>query len=217
MRRHSTEYVILGLLAIEPNLSGYDMRKAIGSSVGYFWNESYGQIYPTLKRLASARLIRPGRGAGRGRKSRQTYVITKAGRARLRKWLALPFHNDPPRNEFLLKLFFGRDAAPGVSLAHVRDLQGRNQRALAMLEEIERSASAGEPPDPHFPYWMLTLRLGKAMTIAALKWGEKAQKELIRLEGGERRQSRVTRKGQKKTAGRRHGKGQPGRRKKRGE
>ena len=56
---NSTSYVILGGLSVEPNLSGYDMRKGIQNSIGYFWGESYGQIYPALKRLASEGLIAP--------------------------------------------------------------------------------------------------------------------------------------------------------------
>jgi len=182
MQLNQTAYVILGLLSIEPNLSGYDMRKAIQSSVGYFWSESYGQLYPTLKRLAAAGLIEPGSSGSSGHKQRQTYVLTEPGRARLRQWLALPFRNDPPRSEFLLKLFFGREAAPGVCMAHLRDLQERNRRALSTLLEIEASAHAENPPNPRFPYWMLTLGMGKALTRAALEWGEAALAELSALE-----------------------------------
>jgi hypothetical protein len=53
---------------------------------------------------------------------------------------------------------------------------------LATLLEIEASAQAGNPPNPHFPYWMLTLGMGKAMTQAALEWGEAALAELSALE-----------------------------------
>jgi DNA-binding PadR family transcriptional regulator len=140
MKNSRTAYVILGMLSIEPNKSGYDIRKAIESSVGYFWRESYGQIYPALKRLTAEGLIRSDQPNKRdsAARHRQKYSLTAAGRAEFQRWLALPFHNDPPRNEFLLKLFFGREADPGVTAAHVRALNDRNRIILAtMLSNIE--------------------------------------------------------------------------------
>jgi DNA-binding PadR family transcriptional regulator len=182
MKSSRTAYVILGGLSIQPNLSGYELHKAIEENFGSFWGESYGQIYPTLRRLVVEGLIEPGKSASPGNKRRQTYSLTDAGRLCLRQWLALPFQNDPPRNEFLLKLFFGHEAAPGVSLEHVRELQRRNRKMLATLEGIEKMASAYQSKDPNLPYWMLTLGLGLAMTRAALDWGEKALVELAALD-----------------------------------
>jgi PadR family transcriptional regulator AphA len=169
-----TSYAILGGLSVQPDLSGYDIRKGIQNSIGYFWAESFGQLYPALKRLADEGLIAPSSSASNGRKRRQTYVITEAGRTALRQWLALPFHNEPPRNEFLLKLFFSREAAPGVAAAQVRDLNDRNRRMLDVLTKIEASVPSQQSANPHLTYWMLTLSLGKAFIYAALDWGEKA-------------------------------------------
>src|ERR1035441_7892443 len=182
MNQSRTNYVILGLLSIEPNLSGYDIRKAIESSVGYFWSESYGQIYPALKRLTTEGLITPSRSTSKPRQRRQEYSLTDAGRASLQAWLAQPFQNDPPRNEFLLKLFFGREAPPSVSIGHVRELQERNRRSLATMLELETFAGVQGSQNPHFPFWMLTLRLGIAMTRAALDWGESALAQLTSME-----------------------------------
>ncbi len=78
-----------------------------------------------------------------GASGRQTYVITDAGRAALRQWLALPFHNEPPRNEFLLKLFFAGEASPDVAIAHIQDLNERNRRWLVTIKPIEASIPAG--------------------------------------------------------------------------
>lgn len=178
MPRNPTSYVILGLLSIQPNVSGYDMRKAVQGSIGYFWDESYGQIYPALKRLTREGLIaRSGKGSN-GRRQRQAYVLTAAGRCCLREWLAVPFHDEPPRNEFLLKLFFAREAAPGVAAAHLRDFEGRNRRMLDALNKIKAAAPVDEAPNSHRPYWLLTLGFGKALTTAAIRWSESAQAEL---------------------------------------
>ena len=50
-------------------MSGYDLGQNIRGSVGFFWNESYGQIYPNLKKLAAEGLVgslrRNDSGAGR--------------------------------------------------------------------------------------------------------------------------------------------------------
>jgi len=178
MPHNPTCYVVLGALSIQPNLSGYDMRKAVKDSIGYFWGESYGQIYPALKRLTREGLIaRSGTGSN-GRKARQAYVLTEAGRRCLREWLATPFHDEPPRNEFLLKMFFAREAAPGVAAAHLRDFEERNRRMLDALNKIEASVPTDRPASPHQPYWLLTLGFGKALTAAALAWGESAFAEL---------------------------------------
>lgn len=170
--RSRTAYVVLGMLSIEPKRSGYDIRRAIESSVGYFWGESYGQIYPALKQLSAEGLI--AKCGTLGKQRRQEYSITGAGTACLREWLALPFQNDPPRNEFLLKLFFGREASPDVVANHIRELQRRNQQSLQSLLEIQSLAPRLNADNPHLPYWMLTLHLGIAITKAAIDWSESA-------------------------------------------
>jgi len=173
MKLTQTSYVILGLLSISPG-SGYDIRKAVKETVGYFWSESYGQIYPTLKRLTKLGLITPVTSASTDKRRRQEYSLTEAGHACLKEWLAIPFQNDPPRNEFLLKLFFGREASPSVAMAHVGNCNEKNRKMLAVLRGFEKMAQQQATPTPHQPYWMLTLSLGIALTQTALEWGEAA-------------------------------------------
>lgn len=185
MKYNRTAYVILGMLSIEPNKSGYDIRKAVESSVGYFWGESYGQIYPALKLLSKDGLIVPRKSLGGPRQRRQEYSLTAAGHVCLQEWLALPFQNDPPRNEFLLKLFFGREAPPGVSITHIQELQKRNRHMLDSMLQMESFARSQGTQNPHQPFWILTLTLGIALTRAALEWGETALITLSTLEADE--------------------------------
>ena len=182
MRQNQTAYVILGLLSIESNQSGYDIHKTVQGSVGYFWGESYGQIYPTLKRLATEGLIEPSKATSSARPQRRQYCLTAAGRARLQEWLAVPYRDDPPRNELLLKLFFGREAAPSVSIGHIREFQDRLKRLLATLLEIETLGRARHGDHPHFPFWMLTHSFGVAQIRSALEWSETALTMLSSME-----------------------------------
>src|SRR5579864_9281611 len=105
-RSSSSIEVLLGLLAIEA-MSGYDLGLTIRGSVGHFWNESYGQIYPNLKKLARDGFVSCKPEQHKGKPDRRIYSITEKGRERLTKWLAVPPQPEIPRNEMLLKLFFG--------------------------------------------------------------------------------------------------------------
>jgi DNA-binding PadR family transcriptional regulator len=174
MQHSQTADLILGMLSIEPNRSGYDIRKMVESSVSYFWRESYGQIYPTLKRMAREGLIVARPSASKGKRKRQEYALSSKGRARLREWLAAPYRDDPPRSEFLLKLFFGRAASPNACIQHVRHFQANNKRLLGTLLEIERQVHAHNAGHPHLPFWLLTLSCGIAHTRASIEWSESA-------------------------------------------
>jgi DNA-binding PadR family transcriptional regulator len=174
MKLTQTGYAILGLLAIEPNQSGYEIRRTVQDSVGFFWGESYGQIYPTLKRLATDELIAPTETAGTGKKRTQRFSLTAQGYERLQEWLVVPYREDPPRDEFLLKLFFGREAAPEISIAHVRQFQQKHRSLLAVLEELERLGQLHNQGNPGMPFWMLTLSYGMGQIRAGLAWSESA-------------------------------------------
>ena len=181
MKLNQTAYAILGILSFHPRQSGYHIRKTIETTVGFFWGESFGQIYTTLKRLAADGLIVPVAAAS-GTKNRLEYSMTPAGHACLEEWLAVPYRADPPRDEFLLKLFFGSEAAPSISVEHIRSFRERNQRLLATLEAVESLSSKQNASHPGFPFWMLTLSFGFAQLRSALAWSETALAALQGLE-----------------------------------
>src|ERR1035441_4045685 len=104
-RSSSSMEVLLGLLTIEP-MSGYDLGHVIRDSVGHFWNESYGQIYPNLKRLAAAGLVTAQTERQKGKPERRVYSITKKGWKRLAAWLEVAPQPEIPRNELLPQLVF---------------------------------------------------------------------------------------------------------------
>jgi DNA-binding PadR family transcriptional regulator len=181
MKCSQTAYVILGILAIHDNQSGYEIRKTIQQTVGFFWGESFGQIYPTLKKLLADGLITPSEPASEPnnpsdspRSRRQEYSVTPAGLACLQKWLAVPYRDNPPRDEFLLKLFFGNVAAPKISIEHIQIFQQKNRRLLETLLEVEGLARTHSSHYPGFPFWMLTLSFGLAQLRSALEWSESA-------------------------------------------
>jgi PadR family transcriptional regulator AphA len=179
----ATPKALLGLLSIHP-MSGYDVRQLISWSIGHFWSESYGQIYPALKQMTAAGLVAKKTERQKGRPDRNVYSLTKAGREELREWLRLPPEHEVPRSEFLLKLFFGAHAAKGVNREHVAAFLAEHQRAFEVYAATERQLKRDEKHDPQLPYWLMTLNFGRHRSRALVKWAKETLLELERLESG---------------------------------
>src|SRR5258708_10118474 len=112
------KFGLLGVLRRSAS-SGYDIKEFVKGSIGHFWNESYGRIYPLLKDLAIEALIVQQRGAKTfGRPERQVYSVTPRGEAALQQWLKQSPRNEPARSELLLKLFFADRIQPELSAQH---------------------------------------------------------------------------------------------------
>lgn len=180
LRRSKTRYAVLGALSIEP-MSGYDIKEVLGRSVGHFWSESYGQIYPSLKQLAADGLVTSRIEAGTGRPDRHIYSLTEAGWKELRSWLARPAESQKSgRNELLLKLFFGRHAAAATNLEHVHRHRKFLTDLIAQYEAIEAELNAQADPDQ--PYWLITLRHGLFAARASAAWCDETLAHLSDLE-----------------------------------
>jgi PadR family transcriptional regulator AphA len=177
----STPNALLGLLSLGP-MSGYDIRQLIPRSIGYFWNESYGQIYPGLKRLAEAGLVEKKTERKKGSPDRHLYSLTAAGREQLRQWLKRPVVDEVPRNELLLKLFFGAHVSPGVSREHVAAYLEMHETTLKAYGALAKTLRKDEANDPQLPYWLMTLNMGRHRTTAIVKWCRETLKELDEIE-----------------------------------
>ncbi len=177
-----TAHTLLGFLTWGP-MSGYDLKKRIDGSVKNFWSESYGQIYPTLRRLADAGLIEPTDEASDGRK-RQVYAITEAGRAELRRWLEAAPERHPPRIELLLKLFFGSRIDPARCIEHVEAYRAEIEDDLARYDELRPPLEAASRTQVEPRFWLMTLRYGERSQQATLAWCEEALAELRAIQSG---------------------------------
>ena len=179
-RSSSSMEVLLGLLTIAP-MSGYDLGQTIRGSIGHFWNESYGQIYPNLKKLAAAGLVTARTEKQKGKPDRQVYSITPSGRAHLGKWLAVEPQPEVPRNELLLKLFFGAQAGPEAVIGYVERMAKIERSFLEKFRQIERELLSQMRRYPDVPYWRMAARFGQLELEAHLRWAEETLKALRRL------------------------------------
>ena len=81
-------YGILAILS-EGAKSGYEIKKFLSANEVFYWRESYGNIYPILKRLKASGLVRQI-DADVKKKRRIYYEITDEGKKELARWLTTP-------------------------------------------------------------------------------------------------------------------------------
>ena len=149
-RENKTKYAVLGLLAYGP-LSGYDIKRIYAQSLGNFWSESYGHIYPILKRLEEEGLATREVQHHTGKPDRNVYTITEAGRAELHRWLAQPPEPVRERVELLLKLFHGWEIGPEAMIEHVKQTRAQHVALLERYAHYDKVMTRdNEPPSP---YW----------------------------------------------------------------
>lgn len=184
MKGGATPNALLGVLSLGP-MSGYDIRQLIAQSIGYFWSESYGQIYPGLKRLAAAGFVVKKTERRKGTPDRHVYSLTAAGREQLRQWLKGPVAEEVPRNELLLKLFFGAQVPSSVSREHVRAYLELHEKKLETYGALTKGLRKQRIPDSQMPFCLMTLSMGRHRSAAMVKW---SRETLAELDGMERRQ-----------------------------
>jgi DNA-binding PadR family transcriptional regulator len=163
-------------------MSGYDLRQMIERSTANFWSESFGQIYPSLKKLTDAGLVSMEEQQPEGQRLRKVYRLTPKGRTRLNEWLAEPCGTQVKREELLLKLFFGDRAPAGAMRSAVEERRDLLRADLARYEEIRKQIEGELEKHAAAPYWKMTVEFGIAEASAQLGWCERTLAELKRLE-----------------------------------
>ena len=166
---------ILGLLARGGELSGWDLQKQARTSVAYFWPTGRSQIYAALPRLERLGLVE-GRDVPQvGRPDKRVFRLTAHGRDTLRSWLGESDFR-PPRDVFLLKLFFGAHADRAAVRARILD---RREAARRLRDELEEMSDS---PDLDDFFHGLTRDLGRAWTRCVAEWCDDALDALDALD-----------------------------------
>ncbi|MBW2280705.1 MAG: PadR family transcriptional regulator [Deltaproteobacteria bacterium] len=181
-----THFAVLGFLTLGP-MSGYDIKKLVEDSVENFWSESFGQIYPALRRLTEEGLIEKAEGASEGGRPRHVYSINDRGREAHAAWLREPTDPPPVRIELLLKLFFGARADPATNRQQILAYREQMVRDLDRYRSITARLHRERADADDLPYWLLTLRFGEHDRAAHIAWCDEtlaALETLPSAEGG---------------------------------
>ncbi len=166
-RTNTSRLAILGVLGTG-ECTGYELRKEIADRLGTFWQESFGQIYPELRRLESAGLIRQVDDTGDRR--RRVYQLTADGRSELKTWYAASVKPRPQRDERLLKLVLGRSLWPAEFARQLDEYRsacvGELQQCLDTRTRLESTPNGSDATRDR----LVTLRLEEMIARAKIDW-----------------------------------------------
>ncbi|MEK4300323.1 PadR family transcriptional regulator [Oceanobacillus sp. FSL W8-0428] len=175
---NDTTYAILGILTTDCR-SGYEIKQFIDNSLNHFWKISYGQIYPTLKRLEEEGLATIQATSQEGKPDRKEYFLTAKGKEILKDWLEKPLKQLPvERNEVLLKLFFGNHQTEEQTIRLLEDYKQKLEKIYQTYEGIEAGIASHNNNQSDAKYWLFTLDYGKRTTAAAMEWCDATLKEI---------------------------------------
>jgi DNA-binding PadR family transcriptional regulator len=139
---NATAASILGFLNLQP-MSGGDLAARIEDVIGDFWNVTKSQVYRELKLLADAGLVATLRA---GKRDKQPYRVTPAGRRAFVEWIAE--EPGPPimRMPLVLQVFFGDAVDRGTLARSLAKLRAYHASRLEAYRGFERDIDKKSAP-----------------------------------------------------------------------
>ncbi|WP_277281045.1 PadR family transcriptional regulator [Streptococcus hyointestinalis] len=163
--------IILGILS-QSEKTGYEINDILQNRLSYFYDGTYGMIYPTLRKLEQECLVSKKVIVQTGKPNKNVYSITPAGEKELLNYLESDVADDSFKSDFLMRLFFATNLSDQEIVTLIEDEIARKEQKIAQLEknyEIWKEQGISKNQE-------LTLRYGLAQYITNKKFLEEELK-----------------------------------------
>lgn len=174
-----TRYVLLGLLQ-EEELSGYEMKKNIDIRMSFFWQESFGQIYPELSKMIKEGLIDFSNTESTGRIKREKimYKITPKGEKELKQWMEAENEKDTSRSEFLLKMFLSTGKNEEEMRKHIIQFKEQSEQKLELFNLFDMQLNQDIAIHNNHKQILCVLNLGIRQAKLYIDWSKEILENL---------------------------------------
>ncbi|MBL4679112.1 MAG: PadR family transcriptional regulator [Pseudomonadales bacterium] len=166
--------IILGLLHTQPH-SAYSLQKAMEKSTNFFYGASQGNIHPTLKRMASAKLVATKK-QSTGSRPRIEYTITRMGRQEFKNWVNGPLQVGRVKDDALVKLFFLGHVVKSKRQQIIKEFQqdlAESRAALLLVKELNAVQEHSKPLTEVELFRLETIQYGIDYFEFTEKWYKK--------------------------------------------
>jgi DNA-binding PadR family transcriptional regulator len=173
----SLKYAILGLLDDQPRY-GYEIKQQFEQAMGDLWPVSYGQLYPTLKRLKKEKLLTVKTEQGKKAIDKHVYSLTSDGRSAFRTWLkdSSKKLQTSIKDEFSLSLFFFEKMNKKDLCDELQALKKQSREKLELIRG-DLTIQQGRNGQAH-PSKKLLLRKMELYLEAECRWIEEVHQEV---------------------------------------
>jgi DNA-binding PadR family transcriptional regulator len=171
---------LLGLIAEQPEISGYDIMKLFDLQMAHYWHALPGQIYPTLDEMLEIGLITSRDVVQSGRPNKRLFKITPAGERKLVSWLQSPPDEMRLKQPSLLRCrFLGNLGADGAREMLEEERFGWEQR-LRVYHGLERDYFSGgrAARSVNAMFAWFTLKRGITWMEESIRWCDWAIAEI---------------------------------------
>ncbi|WP_127532709.1 PadR family transcriptional regulator [Paenibacillus kobensis] len=141
----NSQDVILGLLARQP-LSGYEIKQKFEMPLSFFFDASFGTIYPTLAKLEAQGHIMKESVIQEGRPNKNVYSLTDSGRAQFQSFLESPIERDVFRSDFLVRMFFSEFLDTDTQADWIRDEIRKTEEGGSHLQQMRQLVTEDMSP-----------------------------------------------------------------------
>ena len=174
-----TRYVLLGLLQ-EEEFSGYEMKKIIDIRMSFFWQESFGQIYPELNKMIEEGLIDFSNTESTIKIKREKirYNLTLKGEKELKEWMVSENEKDTSRSEFLLKMFLSTDKNVEEMRKHVMRFKEQSEQRLELFNIFDAQLNQNIEMHNNHRQILCVLNLGMRQAKLYIDWSKEMLERL---------------------------------------
>ncbi|WP_419890877.1 helix-turn-helix transcriptional regulator [Paenibacillus xylanexedens] len=129
----NTQHVILGILHNQLS-SGYEIKQYFEQYFSFFFDASFGTIYPTLAKMEKSGLLTKESVKQEGKPDKNVYSLTPEGAAQFHAYLMSPLEAEVFRSDFLMRLYFGELADEDTVTGWISTQLKRKEMLYAELQ-----------------------------------------------------------------------------------
>lgn len=165
---------------MEEELSGYEIKKIINIRMSFFWQESYGQIYPELSKMQKEGLIdfSNTEAIQKSKREMTKYKINNEGQKVLKKWMEAENEKDTSRSEFLLKMFLSTEQNKVEMRKHILQFKEQSEQKIRLFQLFQQELTRDVEMHHNHRQILKVLDLGLRQAMLYADWSKEMLDEM---------------------------------------